>query len=233
MTALTYRPERAGDLRVAVDVEVLADTAAEVVLRELSGWVVVGPVLLGEQLIAGGATARRRYEVMDRRLDTDPPSGAWADADLGPGRRAVALDHRPEDVFPAWRAAYPAGHPDWRERSDAEALDHELVPLLAGHEGSVQPCSRLAEDQAAGRVLAGVIVIDLPGAGAWIADVFRDPAPEFSGLGAALLKRALAAAARDGVPRIGLSVTTGNPARAGYRRLGLVATRQMLTVVVP
>jgi GNAT superfamily N-acetyltransferase len=221
------------DLRVEGEGEAVLAAAVEAVLADLPGWLVSTAAPLGDRLADRGARVRRRFRAMSRALDTDPPPPAWADADLGPGRRAVPLDRDPRDVLPAWHAAYSRpGHPDGHPGSAEEALTGLLVPLLSGDEGTVLPWSRLAVD-AGGRVLAGVVVIDVPELGAVFGDVFRDPDPAAAGVGTGLLRRVIAAAAADGVPALSLAVTDGNPAARVYERLGFRTVESRMTVVVP
>lgn len=218
--------------RAAYDVAVIGadQRAAAAVLADLSGWTVSGAAGLGDALVAAGAHERRRFHVMHRELADLSPG--WATADLGPGRRAVPVDRDAEDLAGPWRAAYPSDHPDRHTGTDAEAVAERLIPLLAGDEGAVLQCSRLALDPD-DRVVGGVVVIDVDGLGPLIGDVFRAPGPEYAGLGTALLKRSLSAAATAGVPSIGLSVTDANPARKVYQRLGFAIASSMVTVIVP
>ena len=154
--------------------DVSADRVADAVLAQLPGWAVSAPDDLATALVARGAVVQRRLRVMTRSLRTDPPPADWADAPLGAEVRAVPADRPAADLFPAWRAAYPAGgHVDAYPGDDAGALAERLVPLLAGAHGAVLPWSLLAVD---GRdaVVGGVVVlaaeppVDMP----WIGDVF-------------------------------------------------------------
>ncbi|MEV3873865.1 GNAT family N-acetyltransferase [Streptomyces sp. NPDC049906] len=226
---LTYvRGERAG--RPWADLVEVVGTADPVptVLSRMSGWVVSGSVGLGEELVAHGARVLRHAHGMRRELRPAPPEPA----PLPPGVRAVAYDHDPRALLPAWRAAFGPGHPDHHPGTDEEAFHQRLVPLLEGEVlGPVLPSSVLAVD-GGGRVLGGVILTDRDGQ-PWIAEVFRAPGEHHRGLGDALLRRALADAAGRGLASVELVVTDGNPARRGYERLGFVHTLTALTVVVP
>ena len=208
----------------------LADVV-DLIGSDLGGWVVSGPGELGDRLAARGAQVRRRFHVLTRPLADDLPPAAWAETDLGAGRRAVRVDRDPDEVFPAWRAAYPPGHTDRHPGSDEEALAERLRPLLAGELGPLLPASRLAVD-ADDRVVAGVVLLQSP-RGPWVADVFRRPGAEQAGLGAALLRRVIATAAQDGISELGLSVSDGNPARRVYEKLGFYTTADLVTVIVP
>jgi GNAT superfamily N-acetyltransferase len=208
------------------------DEVADAVARGLTGHVVGATEDLGDRLAARGARVRRRFRRMRRPLDTDPPPPGWADADLGTGRRAVPVGGvEPRAILPAWFAAYSRpGHPDAYPGTDDEAYAERLLPLLEGAEGPILPWSRLVVD-GDGRVLAGVLGIDVPPHGDTIGEVFRDPAPAAAGLGAALLRRVAAVAAGDGVPALHLAVTDGNPAAQVYERLGFRSIGRYVTVV--
>jgi GNAT superfamily N-acetyltransferase len=81
--------------------------------------------------------------------------------------------------------------------------------------------------------VAGVVGIDSDGLGPWIGDVFRDPAPAYAGLGAALLQLVLAAAADSGTAEVGLAVSDANPAGRIYERLGFVTAKSLASLVLP
>jgi GNAT superfamily N-acetyltransferase len=156
-------------------------------------------------------------------LGAAPPPPGWADATGPAGVRFAGLGAVPDTALvPAWEAAYPPGHPD---HVPGEVPIVYLREILSGREiGPPLDCSRVA--LAGGEVVGAVLVTqapprppDWPG-GAFVADLFRDPAPRWAGLGGALARRAIAAAAADGAERVGLSVTDGNPARRLYDTLG-------------
>ncbi|WP_283133714.1 GNAT family N-acetyltransferase [Rhizohabitans arisaemae] len=207
-------------------VEVLGPGAADLIMRRMRGWSVVGSERLGRELIAAGCVLERHAHLYTRNLTVEPPAAEWPD----PGLPVVGHEKvTPEEVFPSWRSAYHPEHPD---RQD----DHDLADMLAGKVlGPLLPCSGFALDQ--GRVVAGVLVADWAGqpplSGPWIIDVFRDPAPSYAGLGSALLRRALALGAEAGLPALGLAVTEGNPARWVYERVGFELVLSSIRVTVP
>jgi GNAT superfamily N-acetyltransferase len=158
-----------------------------------------------------------------RRALGDMPA-TWASAPLPLGVAVEAgsspLRRRPVAGLAAARVrAYPPGHADWEPGWDPEA---ELEDILSGAEcGPLLEPSRVAV--ADGRVVAAVLLTDGPGSlvvppGLLVADVYRDPDEAWRGLGGALLRRALAAAA--GHEAAHLLVTDGNPARRLYDALG-------------
>ncbi|MFC6078847.1 GNAT family N-acetyltransferase [Microbispora bryophytorum] len=226
-------------------VEVMGPGAADAITAKLPGWAVAGPVELGEALVARGARVMRHAHEMTCELRTAPP----AETGAPDGFRFVPCDRSPEEVFAAWRAAYPAGHPDHRNMDDAAALRDVLAPLLEGKvTGEILPCSVLAVTRddavdrddtvdrdgvvAGGAVVGGVVVTlfhDRP----WVVEVFRHPARTPSGLGARMLAAVRDRAAADGWERLGLAVSEGNPARGVYERLGFTLVGSSMTVVIP
>ncbi|SDT79297.1 Acetyltransferase (GNAT) family protein [Streptomyces sp. TLI_053] len=216
-----------------------ADPAALVafVQTELAGWVVSGPVRLGEELVRRGAAVLRHGHTMLRNLTDAPPPGGWAgwaDTPLRNGLRAVPCDRGPEALVSASRAAFGPGHPDHRtdEGQDERVAVQRLAELLSGQViGPVLPSSSLVVD-GTDRVVAGAVLTDRDGL-PWIAHVFRDPAHGYPGLGRDLLRRVVAAVAAAGGEEIGLAVTEGNRARQLYTDLGFTTTDTSLTVIVP
>ena len=81
-------------------------------------------------------------------------------------------------------------------------------------------------------VVAAILVCASPGeppfGGPWIIQFFR--APGAPGAGRALLRRALAIGARDGLPALSLAVTHGNPAIGVYAAHGFTDVLRSLTV---
>ncbi|MER7704551.1 GNAT family N-acetyltransferase [Kitasatospora sp. NPDC097605] len=216
-----------------------ADLAAQVayVRAEMAGWVLSGPVELGQELVRQGATVLRHGHTMVRRLADAPPAEgwpAWAATPLRDGLRAVPCDRPAEELVPGSLAAFGPGHPDHRpeDAEDVRAAAKRLAELLAGEViGPLLPSSALVVDTA-DRVVAGAVLTDWDGL-PWIAHVFRDPALGHPGLGRDLLRRVVADVALAGHREIGLAVTEGNPARRLYEEMGFTVTRSSLTVIVP
>ena len=100
-----------------------------------------------------------------------------------------------------------------------------LGPLLPGSALAIGP-----DGDVAGAVLVNDSDGGPPFGGPWLSQIFRHP--DAPGLGTALLRRALAAGTRDGVPAIGLAVTHANPARARYAALGFAEVIESLSVDV-
>lgn len=224
---LAYSARTREDRPWAFGAEVLGPGAADRALAELPGWILTGPVELGRELVARGATLRRHAHTMVLGLrGWSPPAGAPLE-----GVRFVPCDRPAADLLAAHLAAYGPGHVDHHGDDPDRALD-ELAGMLDGTlVGPLLGCSRLAVDDT-GAVVAGCLVDDL----GWmplVANVFRDPARSPAGTGAALLTAVLTAAAADGLETIGLGVTEGNPARRVYERLGFAVVSTELSVVLP
>ena len=181
----------------------------------------MGPVELARALLDAGATKRRHARLMTHDLRDVP-----AEADP----RVVPLTVGAAELTPVYRRAYRPDHPDYAFASEADPLG----PLLAGEViGPPLACSRMALVD--GRVYGAAIVNAFPGeppaAGPWLAELFRDPA--CPGIGRALLRGALTAAAADGLPALGLAVSGGNPAAELYLAEGFTTVREDISVDVP
>ncbi len=213
-------------------VEVIGPNPVPSVLASMSGWIVEGPEDLGRQLVRHGGYVVRHAHTMRRDLVSLPLPAEWSVLSLPGELRSVPCIRPARDVLPAWRCAFPAGHPDHFQGSDEEALETQLGPLLAGEMvGPVLGCSALAVD-GADRVVAGAVITDRGGL-PWIANVFRRPDVRFPGLGSVLLRRVLVDAASRGFPSMGLAVSEGNPARRLYEKLGFRLSGTSLSVLVP
>ncbi|MFB6888270.1 GNAT family N-acetyltransferase [Kitasatospora sp. NPDC056327] len=214
-----------------------ADLAAQAayVRTELAGWVVSGPVELGQELVRQGSTVLRHGHTMRRELTDAPPAEgweAWARTPLRDGLRAVPCDRDAKELAPASLTAFGPGHPDHRPDDDEQTGTQRLAELLAGQIiGPVLPSSTLVVD-GTDRVVAGAVLTDWDGL-PWIAHVFRDPARGYPGLGRDVLRRAVAAVAASGAAAVGLAVTEGNRARRLYEEMGFTVTGTSLTVIVP
>jgi len=213
-----------------------ADRAEAEIWSRFGGWMVSVPVELGLRLIAQGAPLSRHAHCMTFRLaGWDPPSG-WAEPALGPGLVARPWAHEAADILSSWRLAYPPGHPDHLAGDDAHVIGVDLDPFLSGTViGPVMACSGVIEED--GLVVAACIVNERDGrppmGGPWIGDVFRHPGATYAGLGAILIRRALALGAASGIEAVGLAVSEGNPARRVYSRLGFELTDSSISVLVP
>jgi GNAT superfamily N-acetyltransferase len=214
---------------------VSTDQAVDVIRGDLAGWRVVAHVPVGEALIAAGARPRRDAHVMSRDLVRDPPEPGWLEPAVPDGLRLTPAERPASDLAAAYAAAFPSDHPDFAHMTRPDRPEDELAELLSGRAmGPVMRASGLAVD-AEGAVVGAIVVCansgEPPLGGPWIAQVFRHP--EARGAGGALLRRALAIAARDGLPALGLAVTHGNPAIAVYENHGFADVLRSISVELP
>jgi GNAT superfamily N-acetyltransferase len=181
----------------------------------------VAPVELGRALLAAGATQRRHARLMTHDLQGVP-------SEVDP--RVVPLTAGVEELEAVHRSAYRPDHPDYAMANEPGALDSLLAGELVG---PLLDASRMAVED--GRVVGAAILNDFHGkppvAGPWLSEIFRDPA--VPGIGRELLRGALAAAAADGLPALGLAVTAGNSAIGLYEAEGFRTLREDISVVMP
>lgn len=203
---------------------------ADVTAARLRGHIVETTAPLGDLLLARGATLRRRSVLMTcdpaaPRPAVPTPPGVL----LGPAQGVPA-----EALLDAYIEAYPPGHPDHHAVADRDGHRELLAALVGGTAiGPLMACARTAAT--GGRLVGAALVVDMPGepplCGPWLGELFRHPdAPP--GTGAALLAAALDRAASDGLPRVGLRVSAGNPARRLYDAFGFTQTRSSVAVLV-
>lgn len=207
-----------------------AAEVARVLLEHARGQrVVTGDDALVEALVAGGGRVQRRghdyeYDVAhapDEWARTQPPDGFTLSNVLD--AVALAASHT---------AANPPGHPDHEE-----GLDHveDLRSMIAGEVlGPYVPEAswQVSDEQGP---CGAIIVVDRPGAvrRGWVVEVFVDPRHQGRGLGRVLLQRAVAGTRQAGLPRLGLVVSDGNPARYAYEALGFRHLRSGTNVDIP
>jgi hypothetical protein len=217
------------------DLTVPPREAVATVLAELNGWRVAVEEPFGRLLVAAGGRPHRHGHSLSRDLARDPAPPEWLTPAVPPGLRLTPVDRPATDLAPACKAAYPADHPDYGHIPSPDNPEIELEELISGRlMGPLLDCSGLAT-RADGSVAGAILVNDSPGepptGGPWISQLFRHP--DTPGIGAPLLRRALALATRDGLPAVGLAVTEGNPARRLYEAHGFAAILNTLTVELP
>jgi GNAT superfamily N-acetyltransferase len=172
-------------------------------------------------LCAGARLVRHAHDMV-----LEPPPAGPAPPSLPSDLRlrdVTDLGSRPLAV--ASRAAYTPDHPDTASLAEAE---RSYARLLAGEAAGplIEPASAVVTAAPGDGVVASIVVTRLgpapwgwPG-GPWVADVFVVPDHQGRGLGRLLLTRAIATCEAAGEPRIGLTVTEGNPAEHLYSALG-------------
>jgi GNAT superfamily N-acetyltransferase len=213
------------------------EEAASAVLTQLPGWALSCDPSLAAELEARGARIIRRADEMTYDLDAHPVPASWARPVVPPGLTIEPLHQPAEELVDLWRAAYPSDHVDHDPRAHtAEGVDFLGRVLRGDVLGPVLPYSGSVTSRG-GRAVAACIVTDRPGAsphgGTWVTELFRDPDPEYAGIGRALLQRALALAGAAGRPAVGLVVSTGNPARELYLDLGFDLVTSSVSLVLP
>ena len=218
----TYTDVERDGRRVAdlLELEVPVERALQPILGQLKGYRVAGPVELGRALIEAGGTPARHAHVYSHDLAERPEPRVPRGITLTPLARPAA------ELVPAYLAAHPPDHPDYRVIADEDS-DAWMAALLAGKYGPMLDSSGLAiaDDVVVGAILiADLADPDPPFAGPWVMELFRDPAHR--GVGRALLERALARSDRA----LGLAVTDGNPAAQLYERLGFRLVLTALSV---
>lgn len=193
-----------------------ATDAVEAARRALPGWfVATHDAELARHLLAHGTIGRHA------RTMSAPTADAWAHDDL---TVVPFTDDLVPAILPGWRAAYPPGHPDHEAGTDAEIIDRcwDRVTSWAGLGEVYEPASVVVMHEGVPR--AGVIIHlrpePEPFGGPWVSDVWRDPALTGTGIGSALIARAMRLLHADGYDRLGLNVSVGNPAQHAYERLG-------------
>jgi GNAT superfamily N-acetyltransferase len=185
------------------------------------------------ELLAGGARLMR--EGSDMVLDLAPDGLAPAAPSLPAGVHAIGAAEAASRLPAASLLAYGPGHPD-NPGSLAEA-ERRWRQLMTGEAvGPVLEPPSIAIEDLAGEVLGAVVVTRLwPeswgwAGGPWVADIFVVPAHQGRGLGRALLTHAVAWAHAHAEPRIGLTVTAGNPAQRLYESAGFQRRRTIFVL---
>lgn len=166
------------------------------------------------QHIASGAILERHAHQMRLKLPApsydEPEFRPFADDATPP----VPWTH----VLPAFLAAYPPEHPDYLP-GGAALIDTHLVHYTQGAALGPLICRASAIAVRDDYAYGGVLIVDRPGEGPWVCEVWRDPDPVFAGSGTALLR--WSAARLAGYPSLGLVVTVGNDqALRAYERVG-------------
>jgi len=226
------RRDGSGGIDWLIVEELLAppETVARTLLAEARGVrVVTEDDALVEALVQGGGRVQRRGH--DYEYDLSKAPAEWAETPAPQGFR-LTNDVDAAALVEAHTLANPPGHPDHEP-----GLDH-LEDLRAMLDGKVLgPCVREATWQVADAEgpCGAVIVVDREGPvrRGWVVEVFVHPRHQGRGLGRVLLQRAVAGTRRAGIPRLGLVVSDGNPARRVYDALGFEHLRCGTNVDIP
>lgn len=204
------------------------DDAVDTLLASLPGcFASTTDPALADALLAAGATAVRHAHLMRMTLPAPPAPDEPEFAAFEDGEPPVPW----EQVLPAFLAAYPPDHPDHLTGGAALIADY-LIPYTAGARLGplISHASAIAVRD--GIAYAGILVVDRPGEGPWVCDLWRDPDPAYAGAGAALLR--WSASRLDGRASLGLVVTVGNDrAIRVYSTVGFTITSTAWTVQLP
>ncbi|MEV4490895.1 GNAT family N-acetyltransferase [Micromonospora coxensis] len=184
---------------------------------------------LAHALVAGGLTLRRAATDMRHDLAVVPEPVAL------PAGWSLAPAGWDDDLAEGLPAAYGPAHPDgpWQPDDTAQIRamferGDPVPPLLAASARVVGPDGR-----SAGHVLCAGPVPWTEDTCAWILNLAVVPTAQGRGLGRALLGHALRGSRAAGLPRLGLSVGDGNPARRMYDDAGFRPVSRVLTVRLP
>lgn len=180
-------------------------------------------------LLARGAKEVRHLHTMRHHLrdvhEVEPIPGlnlrSWESGDA-------------ERLAPALVASYGPEHPDAAGPDVAEATT-SLVHMTDDPDNPVMGGATqvaLLDGQPVGAALVLRSEHVLPWRGPWLMNMFRSPDPAVPGVGAAMLVRALDVLRADGEPHLGLAVTSSNPARRVYERLGFEYDSEMWVFVI-
>ena len=228
---ITGRDQWAEDIQPAPGVR--TDEVVAVAMEDFAGWIAGGSDELCSALVAAGAKPRRHAYVMTVDLVASSPPHTWASSGLPAGLHYAGLDGDPEVLYEAYAGAYRPGHPDRGSAGQRQTFEHTLLPLLRGEIlGPVLPSSGAIVDADTKRAAAACILTDRDGT-AWVAELFRDPAPRYAGTGGALLRRCLWRTAEEGIRQVGLAVTVGNSAQLLYEEAGFTVESMSRNVRIP
>lgn len=209
----------AAEIRDAVFTEIAPQSA-----------VVVGDPTVRDELLAGGAKQVRHLFIMRHDLE-----------DLSAPTQVVGLEFRSwcagdaALLAPAMLAAYNSEHPD----AEAADLDQATESLTCAAEDPDNPMmGSMAQVALLGGQPVGAAVVlrsEHPPmwSGPWLQNMFRAPDRAHPGVGAAMLTRALADLSAAGERELGLAVTSTNPARHLYDRVGFLPVGEYWIVVLP
>lgn len=204
-------------------------TEAVTALKEAlpGGFASTADAALADALLAAGAQSVRHAHQMRLAL----PVVGCDDPHIRPFEAGGTPPVPWVEVLPAFLAAYPPEHPDHLPGGASLIADY-LEPYTSGGRLGPLICHASAIAVRGGCAYAGILVVDRPGEGAWVSDLWRDPDPAYAGAGSTLLR--WAAARLDGFDSLGLVVTVGNdPALRAYERVGFTIESTARTVRLP
>ncbi|BCJ75562.1 hypothetical protein CS0771_51060 [Catellatospora sp. IY07-71] len=180
-------------------------------------------------LVATGLKLRRAATDMRHDLADLPPAPPLPDG------WTLAPAGWDDDLAAGLAAAYRPPHPDggWTDNDTREVRGmfergEPVPPLAAASARVVGPDGR-----SAGHVLCAGPAPWTDDLCAWILNIGVAPHAQGRGLGRALLTHALHGARAAGLPRLGLEVADGNPARRLYDAAGFRTRTRVLSIDLP
>jgi len=207
-------------------------------LAQLPGWyAATTDEELASTLLAAGAAPVRHARWMRRDVTPGAAAPSASTSSDVAGLEAFAPDATPPRpwaaALPDFLAAYPPEHPDYIPGGE-DLIENYLIPFTAGARLGplITEASCLAVDGE--RVPGGLIVVDRPGEGPWVSDIWRAGDSKFVGLGSAMLTWSMAQLAAGGYSDLGLAVTVSNiRAHRAYVRLGFETIATSWTLRLP
>gem|GEM_PF-559015 len=232
-TVLEYHPYEsstptAEDATALVDLDVVVPA----VLDQLAGWWLTSASdELTDSLLDAGATLVRHGHLYRMPIVSDDVN---LDVDVPDGLELSPLGASAAELAAVSEAAYRHDHPDFDPEHDTEA---ELAGLLAGT--VVGPFNSEASWQLTcdGALVAACVINESKGeppfGGPWVSELFRLPSTSYRGVGAVLLRKAIAMLATADEQTLGLVVTDGNAAAQAYERLGFIHKSSFRKLQIP
>lgn len=205
------------------------DAAATLLTHARGTRVVTDDDGLVDALVAGGGRIQRRGH--DYEYDVSTAPAEWAETPAPQGFH-LSNDLDAAGLVEAHTLANPPGHPD--HESDLDHLD-DLQSMIDGKVLGPRVPEATWQVADADGPCGAVIVVDRRGEErrGWVVEVFVHPKHQGRGLGRVLLQRAVAGTHRAGLPKLGLVVSDGNPARYAYDALGFRHLRSGTNVDIP
>ena len=192
--------------------------------------VVIGDESVRDGLLERGAQQVRHLHTMRHTLRAVPVARVPAGLTLRGWRTGDA-----DRLAPALVAAYGPDHPD-AQGPDLDTAADSLEQMVDDPDNPlITSATQVATVNDTPVGAAFVLRSEHLSAwsGPWLMNMFRAPDPTLPGVGAALLTRALQILSAEGEASLGLAVTSTNPARRVYEKLGFEYDYEGWVLVLP